>query len=267
MWERIFKGISHQKSKGMKNLTSLCAAWPLSPSCSGFPFRTAKPYLSCLVINPVCSHQGFSWKKQSQWWPVMSKSTFNCGTAWSCSKVGVGATRSAPRCVTAVVLIKWSISNFARVSEVPPIHLSTGDQSHHQTLWLPEQVISIWPSAQQQMANDFVWVSTNMQCEEQFPRNHGEGRGKVWSEVFFLKLLMGGRGKTRNDKCLSGGRGRENCLLGPGIQHISETAERDVAISANQDELAGQWSMPSILFLILFGDRDSAECIQQIKIK
>lgn len=58
--------------------------------------------------------------------------------------------------------------------------------------------------------------------------------------MFFLKLLMGGRRKTRNDKCLGGGKGRENCLLGPGIRHSSETAERDVAISANQDELAGQ---------------------------
>lgn len=196
MRERIFKGISHQKSKGMKNLT-LCAAWPLSPSCSGFPFRTAKPYPSCLAINPVCSHQRFSWKKQCQWSLAMSKSTFNCDTAWSCSKVGVAETRSALRCVTAVLLIKWSTSNFARVSHAPPPHLSTGDQSHHQTLWLPEQVISTWPSSQQQMASDFVWVSTDMQCEEQFPRNHGEGRGKVWSEVFFLKLLMGGKEKNK----------------------------------------------------------------------
>lgn len=58
--------------------------------------------------------------------------------------------------------------------------------------------------------------------------------------MVFLKLLMGGRRKTRNDKCLGGGRGRKSCLSGPGIQHISEAAERDVAISANQDELAGQ---------------------------
>lgn len=104
----------------MKNLTSLCADWPLSPSCSGFPFRTEKPYPSCLAINPVCSHQGFSWKKQSQWSPAMSKSTFNCDTAWSRSKVGVAETRSALICVTAVLLIKWSISNFARVSQAPP---------------------------------------------------------------------------------------------------------------------------------------------------
>lgn len=155
IWQRIFKGISHQKSKGMKNLTSLHAAQPLSPSCAGFPFRTAKLYPSCLVMNLVCSHHGVSWKKQFQWSPAMSMSTFNCGTARSCSKVDVVETRSALRCVTAVILIKWSSGSFAKVSQPPPTHLSSGDQSHHEALRLPEQVISIWPSAQEQMASGF----------------------------------------------------------------------------------------------------------------
>jgi len=56
----------------------------------------------------------------------------------------------------------------------------------------------------------------------------------------FLKLLIGGRRKARKDKCSGGERGRKNCILVPGIRHISETAERDVVVSANQDELAGQ---------------------------
>lgn len=115
IWERIFKGISHQKSKGMKNLT-LLAAQPLSPGCSVFPFRMAKPYLSCLVTDPVCSPHGFSWKNQSQWSPAMSKPILNCGTARMCSQVDVIETRSALRYVTAVVSIKWSSSSFAKVS-------------------------------------------------------------------------------------------------------------------------------------------------------
>lgn len=185
IWGRIFKGVSHQKSKGMKNLISLHAAQPLSPNCSRFPFRTAKPYPSCLVMNPVCSHQGFSWKKQSQWSPSMSKSTFTCGTARNCSKVDVVETRSALICVTAVILIKWSSSSFARVSQPLPTRLSSGDQSRHEDLWLPEQVIRIWPSLQEQMASGFEWASPNMQWKARFPKSHGEGRGKGWSEVFF----------------------------------------------------------------------------------
>lgn len=56
----------------------------------------------------------------------------------------------------------------------------------------------------------------------------------------FLKLVIGGRRKARRGKHSGRGRGGENCILGPGIWFISETAERDVAVSANQDELAGQ---------------------------
>lgn len=65
----------------------------------------------------------------------------------------------------------------------------------------------------------------------------GEERaGLKW----FLKLLIEGRRKARKDKCSGGERGRKNCILVPGIPYVSEAAERDVVISANQDELAGQ---------------------------
>lgn len=56
----------------------------------------------------------------------------------------------------------------------------------------------------------------------------------------FSKLLIGGRRKARKDKCAGGEKGRKNSILVPGIQYVSETAERDVVVSANQDELAGQ---------------------------
>lgn len=65
----------------------------------------------------------------------------------------------------------------------------------------------------------------------------GEGRAGL---KCFLKLLIGGRRNARKDKCSGGERGRKNCILAPGIQYVSQTAERNVVVSANQDELAGQ---------------------------
>lgn len=57
----------------------------------------------------------------------------------------------------------------------------------------------------------------------------------------FLKLLIGeGEEKARGDKRSGGKRGRKNSILVPRIRYVSETAERDVVVSANQDELAGQ---------------------------
>lgn len=56
----------------------------------------------------------------------------------------------------------------------------------------------------------------------------------------FLKLHIGGRRKARNGECSGEEKERKNCILVPGIWCISETAERDVVVSANQDELAGQ---------------------------
>lgn len=188
----------------MKNLTSLCAAQPHSPRCSGFPFRIAKPHLFCLVMNLVCSHQGFSWKKHSHWSPAMSKSTFNCGTARSCMKVDVAETRSTLRCATAVILIKLNSRSFSRVSQPPPVHLSSGDQSHHKALWLPDQIISIWPSVQAQMVSGFEWA---------FPK-YAMGSTispkiimKDWCKAFFKAPNWENKTKTKN-------QGRINVQMG-----------------------------------------------------
>lgn len=56
----------------------------------------------------------------------------------------------------------------------------------------------------------------------------------------FLKPLIGEGKKARRDKCSGGKRGKKSSILVPRIQYVSETAERDVVVSANQDELAGQ---------------------------
>ena len=72
-----------------------------------------------------------------------------------------------------------------------------------------------------------------------FPKVMVKGEERAGLKCFF-KLLIGGRRKARQYKCSRGERGRKNCILVPGIWYLSETAERDVVISANQDELAGQ---------------------------
>lgn len=77
----------------------------------------------------------------------------------------------------------------------------------------------------------------NMHGKHDFPEAVVKREGRA-SVKCFLKLLIGGRRKA--SECSGGEKGRKNSILVPGIWCISETAERDVVISANQDELAGQ---------------------------